>query len=245
MGFRRSETWPGAALAVPRHAPGRHLAAHFLTDLLVSVGLVLTLGWLFQASAGDAYLRDAVITQNEIYVAMNRFTPTNLALHYYLTIDHMTRSMSVIYNPADGAPGAAAQAFFAVLRLLLSIGIAIPTTVVELYQETSGTAAWIVLVGFGIALCWVYALLLSAKISLWRLLIALAVTPFAISVVFMLLQVFMAVMLNAFFWLTELAPLAVACPVLCTLYWVAFPRADRGATTMLLRAIGRMLQPEG
>ena len=219
------------------------MVAHFLTDLLVSVGLVLTVGWLIQVSAADAYLRYAVITQNEMYVAMNRFTPANLAVNYYQTIDHMTRYMNFSYNPADGAPGAIIQAVFAVLRLLLSIGIAIPTTVIELYQETSGTAASIVLVGFCIALCCVYALLLAAKISLWRLLVALAATPFAISVVFMLLQVFMVVMFNAFFWLTELAPYTVACPVLCTLYWVAFPRADRGATAVLVRAIGRLVEP--
>ena len=220
------------------------MAAHFLTDLVVSVGLVLLVGWLLQVSAGDAYMRDAVITQNELYVAMNRFTPTNLALNYYLTIDHMTRYMGFYNNPADGVPGAVAHAFFAVLRLLLSIGIAIPTTVTELYQETSGIASWIVLVGFGIALCWVYALLLAAKISLWRLLLALAASPFAISVVFMLLQVFMVVMLNGFFWLTALAPYAVACPVVCTLYWVAFPHADRGVTAVLVHAVGRVVQPQ-
>src|SRR5579864_5227581 len=130
MSFRRYETWPGAASAVRRHAPGGRLMAHFLTDLLMSVGLVLTVGWLLQLSAGDAYLRQAVITQNEMYVAMNRFTPGNLALNYYLTIDHMTRYMTVSHNPADGAPAAIVEAFFAVLRLLLSIGIAIPTTVI-------------------------------------------------------------------------------------------------------------------
>lgn len=221
------------------------MVAHFLTDLVVSVGIVLFVGWLLQVSAGDFYLRDAVITQNEMYVAMNRFTPTNLALNYYLTIDHMTRYMAFNYNLADGAPGAVTQGLFAVLRLLLSIGIAIPATVIELYQETSGTAAWLVLVGFGIALCWVYALLLAAKISLWRLLVSLMVAPFAISVVFMLLQVFMVVMLDTFFWLTALAPYAVACPVVCTLYWVAFPHADRGVTAILMRRIAGLFEPQG
>ena len=53
----------------------------------------------------------------------------------------------------------------------------------------------------------------------------------------MALQGFMVLMLDAFFWFTTLAPYTVACPVLCTLYWVAFPNAERGATATVANAV--------
>jgi len=90
----------------------------------------------------------------------------------------------------------------------------------------------------------VFTALLAGRRSVWRLLLAIAVTPLAISVLFMILQAFMVLMLDAFFWLTWLAPYTVACPVLCTLYWVAFPHTARGAAATLVRAIGRVLEPQ-
>jgi hypothetical protein len=53
----------------------------------------------------------------------------------------------------------------------------------------------------------------------------------------------MVLMLSAFFWLTTLAPYAVACPVLCTLYWVAMPNAERGAVASVAHLVLRMLEP--
>lgn len=88
----------------------------------------------------------------------------------------------------------------------------------------------------------VFALLLASRPSLPRLLLVSALSPIAVSVVFLALQGFMVLMLDAFVWFTALAPYAVACPVICTLYWVVFPNADRGATVMLLRAAGRALE---
>jgi hypothetical protein len=59
--------------------------------------------------------------------------------------------------------------------------------------------------------------------------------------VFLVLQGFMVLLPEAFFWFTSLAPYTVACPVICTLYWIAFPNADRGATQSAARAIGAAL----
>jgi hypothetical protein len=243
MNTWRSETWAGAAIAVPRRTTGRRLLAHYVTDLLVSVGLVLAFGWFVQTSASDLYLREALITQNEVYVAISRFTPQNLLASYVSTIVHMTRSVIFGISPADGLTSAVTQAFAAIGWLLLDIARAAPNTLIELYQRTSGVAAQIVLAGFGMAIGTVFAWLLAAKVSLWRLMLASALSPIAVSMVFLVLQGFMVLMLDAFFWCTWLAPYAVACPVLCTLYWVAFPNADRGATLSVARAISRMLEP--
>jgi hypothetical protein len=59
-------------------------------------------------------------------------------------------------------------------------------------------------------------------------------------VLFTMLQAFMVLMLSGFFRLTALAPYAIACPVLCAIYWIIFPNVDSGATSMVLRAIARV-----
>jgi hypothetical protein len=113
----------------------------------------------------------------------------------------------------------------------------------DLYHETSGTAAWIVLAGFGVAVGSVFTAMLAKRPSVFRLLLATVLTPFAISAVFVGLQGFMIAMLDAFYWFTSLAPYTVACPVLCTAYWTAFPNAERGITASLAHVILRVLEP--
>ena len=59
---------------------------HYLMDLAASVVVVLAVGWFIQASASEFYVRDALITQNEVYVAISRFTPHNLLASYGATV---------------------------------------------------------------------------------------------------------------------------------------------------------------
>lgn len=54
----------------------------------------------------------------------------------------------------------------------------------------------------------------------------------------------MIAMLNTFYWFTSLAPFTVACPVLCTAFWMAFPNAERGITASLAHAMLRVLEPQ-
>lgn len=241
MSYVRSETWPEDAGAVRRRLGGRMLA-HYLTDLAVSVFLVLALGWIVQASADDLSLRNALIAQNDIYRELSRFTPRNLFFDYLGTLDRMMRSAIFGYHQADGLGGAIRQALLTIAELLLNLLLAVPRTLMRLYQETGGTAAWIVLAGFGMAVGTIFTCLLRSRRSVARLAVAAVLTPVAMSGVFLLLQAFMLLMLDTFFWFTRLAPYTVVCPVLCTLYWVAFPRADRGATAMVARAIMRALE---
>jgi len=218
--------------------------AHYTTDLVASVCVALLIGWLVQSSASDLYLRNALVTQNEVYVAISRFTPRNLAPTYTAALEQMSRNLAFGYPAAGGFSAAIEQALITVLQLMVGICLAVPRTLLSLYQQASGPAAWTVLAGFGMAIGTVFTALLANRRSVWRLLLAIAVTPLAISVLFMILQAFMVLMLDAFFWLTWLAPYTVACPVLCTLYWVAFPHTDRGAAATLVRAIGRVLEPQ-
>ena len=243
MNFLRSEIWPGPATSIaPRSFAGR-MIAHYIIDLMASVCLVLALGWFFEASASDQYLHDVLITQNDVYVAISRFTPGNLLTSYATTIDQMTRGLLFGFSPVDGFNAAVVQSFVTIGQLVLDIGLAAPATMIELYHETTGLAAQIVLAGFATAIGSVVVWLMAAKISFSRLLLASALSPIAVSVVFLALQGFMMLMLEAFFRFTSLAPYAVVCPVVCTLDRAAFPNADRGATLMLARTIGRGMHP--
>lgn len=217
--------------------------AHYLVDLAVSVSVVLMIGWFFQASADDAYLREALVTQTDVYVAISRFTPVNLMISYATTIDHITRSLLLDAVPADSITDAMIQSITAIGQLVMAIILAGPHMILDAYQQTRGLAAEIVLVGFAASVGCVFAFLLTAHLSFWRLLLASALSPIAASVVFLMLQGFMVLMLEAFVSFVPLAPYAVACPVLCTLYWVVLPHADRGATLTVAHAISRVFGP--
>jgi hypothetical protein len=226
---------------VRRRTVNRRMVGSFLTDLAVSIGIVLTGGRLFEASAGAASLREAMVTQTDIYVAISRFTPQNLFVTYLATIDDMSRGLVHGLSLADGFTLAAGEALATTGRLVLDIALAGPCTLAELYRQTSGAAEWVVLAGFGVTICAMLGWLLLTGVSRWRLLLASATSPFAASAVFLVLQGFMVLLPEAFFWFTSLAPYTVACPVICTLYWIAFPNADRGATQSAARAIGAVL----
>jgi ABC-type Fe3+-siderophore transport system permease subunit len=127
--------------------------------------------------------------------------------------------------------------------LAFNLALAVPRTLTELYQETSGPAAWIVLIGFAMVAITLIVALLHARTSPWRLPLAVALIPLTVSLVFMALQGFMVLMIDTFYWFTTLAPYTVACPILCTAYWVIRPNADRGITASLAHAILRVLEP--
>jgi hypothetical protein len=230
----------GAAITV-RQIRGRTIA-HYLIDLLVSVSLVVIAGWAVQAIAGDTYLHATLDTQSQLYRALSRFTPANLLHSYGATIQSMTQDLNPDSTADDGLTLVGGKIFAAIGGALIGICLAAPTTLFELYRQTDGAAGWIVLSGFGITIAAVLGWLLASRVSLWRVLLAAAISPLAVSVVFLALQSAMVLLYDAFFWLAWLAPYAIACPVVCALYWVAFPGADRGATAALAHAIGRVLE---
>ncbi len=205
---------------------------------------MLMLGWLIQTSASDDYLRNAMVAQNDIYVSISRFTPHNLAMSYVNTLESMNRNLVPGYDPGVGAASAIQGALVAVAVVIVNAVRAVPDTIIELYRETGGPAAWIVLAGFAFGLGGVFLALLGTRASPWRLLLAAVVSPFAISAVFVGLQGFMAAMLDMFYWFTTLAPYTVICPVICTLYWIVLPNAERGATATVAHALLRVLDPK-
>jgi hypothetical protein len=203
---------------------GRRLMARYLSDLLMSMCLALTVGWLFQAAIGNIHLRDAMITQNGMYVAMSRFTPGNLVASYVDTVEHMTQHAPVSYRLADGVGPVIEQTVAMVAGLLLAICFAIPGTLISLYRAAGGIAGWVVLAGFGMAIGAVCHWVRAAKVTPRRLLAGLALIPLAISAIFIILQALMVAVLATCFWFASLAPFVVAGVVLCSAYWLASPQ---------------------
>jgi len=80
---------------------------HYLMDLVASSVVVLGVGWFVQASASEPYVRNALITQNEVYVAINRFTPHNLLASYAATDEHLVRSITADHDFTGGLDAAA------------------------------------------------------------------------------------------------------------------------------------------
>jgi len=229
---------PDRAPAARDQVVGR-VVRHYLIDLTVSVGIVLAVGSLFQNAAGAAHLHGALATQSEVYVAISRFAPKQLLSSYLSTISDLTQG-GMLFDASDGLAQAPGQALAALGRTMLGIGLAAPYTLAALYRQTSGMASMVVLAGFALSIAAMLGWLLMTRIAPGRLLLASLLSPVAVSVVFAMLQAFMLVMLEGFFWLTTLSPYAVVCPVLCTLYWVAFPHAQGGATAAVALTIGRV-----
>lgn len=240
----RPATGLGPPFAVTRRPVGGRLLAFFLTDLIASVAVVLMVGWLIQTSASDDYLRNAVVAQNDIYLSISRFTPHNLAMSYIGIVGGMNWNVMAGYDFGVNSTGAIYGALVAVATIIVNVVRAVPDTIIALYRETGGFGAWIVLIGFAVGLGGVFVAFLGTRASPWRLFVAAAVSPFAISAVFVGLQGFMIAMLDMFYWFTALAPYTVVCPVICTLYWVVFPNAERGATATVAHALLRVLEPK-
>jgi hypothetical protein len=240
----RTDTLSGSTASGSRHAASRRVMGHYLTDLAVSIGIVLLVGWIFQASSGESGVQQASITQNEVYIALGHFTPLSVIADYTATMEDMRRTLNAGYS-AGGLSVAVAETFATIGWLLLNICLAAPRTLFELYRQTSGIAAWIVLAGFTAAISAVFGWLLAGRFTLWRVVLASAASPLVVSVVFMVLQGVMLMLMSSFYWLTVLAPYAVACPVLCTLYWVVFRHAEHGATSSVAHAIGNLVHGKG
>ena len=183
--------------------------ARYLSDLLMSICLALTVGWLFQAAIGNIHLRDAMITQNGTYVAISRFTPGNLVTSYLDTVEHMTQLVPVSYHLADGVGAVIEQTVVMVAGLLLAICVGVPATLIGLYRAAGGVAGWVVLAGFGIAIGAVFNWLRATKITSRRLLVGLALVPLAITVVFIILEALIVAVLATCFWFASLAPFMV------------------------------------
>jgi hypothetical protein len=212
------------------------MIGQYLTDLTVLLGIVLVISWTFQVSSAGLYLHSNLTMQNDIYMALSHFTPLNMLASYASTMADMRRDLDAGIGSADGLGSASGQLFTTIAWLMLDVCLVAPRTIIAIYRQTAGTAAWVVLAGFALSLGTVLAWLLSGRIVLWRIFLVSMVSPLVVSAVFLSLQSLWEMALITFFLLVALTPYVIACPVICALYWLAFPHAERGITGNMAHA---------
>jgi hypothetical protein len=240
MNTWRSDTGLDVAMAAPRRHSARRMIGQYLTDLTVFLSIVLVISWTFQISSAGLYLHSKLTTQNDIYMAMSQFTPLNMLVSYASTMADMRRDLDSGIGSAGGLATASGQIFATIGWVMLDVCLVAPRTIIAIYRQTSGTGAWVVLAGFAMSIGAVLAWLLSGRVVVWRVLLASMASPLVVSAVFLALQSLCEMVLITYFLLATLAPYIIAVPVICALYWLAFPSAERGITGSLVHAAERL-----
>ncbi len=230
------------AMTTTRRRTAGLIAFSYLTDLAVSAGIVLLGFWLFRVLILSSPPLDRQVTLDPVYLALDRFTPKHLLSSYLDTVQLATSSLLHKAPAANGFAQGMAQAIATMLQLIQALVLGMPLTLMKLYREASGIAGWPVLAGFAMALGTLAGWLVTRRLSLLRLMLAAIASPFVIATVFLMLQLIMLAVFSIAPWLPKLAPYLAACPILCTLYWVIFPRARYGAAHALLRVVAARLR---
>ncbi len=210
----------------------RRFAPAYMLDLAASLLLVLFsarfLGVVATDQAQNPWLLD-------LHAAFSRFTPDGLWTTYsehartaIINLGHVPGRL-VLLNVLFG------------LRLLWCVLLAVPDTLLSIWAQTETWSDWVTLIGFGMILAATFVILVAGRrMSLPRLVEAVVASPLAAIAVFWVVQQTVLDILYGFTCFTAVAPWCLLCPVACTLYWVAFPEAEHGATVTCLQAVGRL-----
>lgn len=210
----------------------RHIAGAYALDLAVSLTLVLI--GLRLWGAVSAAVPETTWAIN-LHAAVARFTPAGL-WDIYRDETRMAITELAQQRGAGVLPGVLLG-----LQLLLRVLLAAPATLAVIWQQTDTFSDWLTLVGFGTILVGTFLVLVTARwLSLARVLVAAVGSPLAAVGLFWMVQQSLLDMVDGFGWFAAVAPWCLLCPVACTLYWVAFPTADHGATVACLRAVGHL-----
>lgn len=207
----------------------RRVAVSYAADLValitgVMIGGRLLLPWT-----------DGVASQDMVpwafADAIDRFTPFGL-WHVYRDI-----VVDAIQAYAHTGAGGPIDAFWVSLQMIGSIFVAIPLSVWTLYQQSDGIYAWGCIGAFVLTLAAFVLSIWGGRRSPARLMLAALLAPVATSLMFWLAQQTMLDAVDGLNWFARMIPWCLPCPVICTLWWVLFPRAPHGATATLLLSL--------
>lgn len=210
----------------------RRIAGAYAIDLAVSLAVVLIGARLWGVvSTGVPDTTWGI----HLHAAVDRFTPAGLW---------------DIYRDATGAAirdlgqqrGAGAMSNLLLgMRLLFGLLRAAPATLAVIWQQTDTFSDWLTLIGFGTVMAGIFLVLVTGRwLSFTRLLIAAVGSPLAAIGLFWMAEQSLLNMMDGLDWFAAVAPWCLLCPIACTLYWVAFPHAEHGATGAVLRAARRL-----
>lgn len=204
----------------------RRVALSYATDLLVAFTLVLALGRLL-LPAGDSFDSNPILP-GSLHAAIARLTPFGLWEAYHNTLLATLRDFS--HLSVDGPLSSTLLG----IRMLLVFLLAAPNALLTVYEQSEGADAWMSLVAWAVTAIAFVLLLISARPSPARLILAIMFAPLLASVLFWLAQETLLDAMDGVNWFARMTPWLLPCPVVCTLWWVCFPRATRGATASLV-----------
>ena len=214
----------------------RRLALAYLTDLVMAILVVLVCVRLLTSSPSVSAISSEPFFQ--FSAAVSRYTPYGLWLTYQDTLGAMLR---------DFDHTAAAGPFHSLLlglEVLLLVMLAGPATLFAVYNQSIGLDTWMVMAAAVLTLAIFVMISFAWRPTFPRVVFAAAVSPLIASILFWVMQQLVFDAFDAVTWLAVAAPWCLACPVVCTLWWVLFPHAPHGAAATLLCWVGRLRQPQ-
>jgi hypothetical protein len=204
----------------------RRAALSYAGDLLVTIVAVLICGRLLMP--WPSVFADHAALPYIVADAIDRFTPISVWHAYQDNV------LDVVQAYIRGGAAGPMDAAWITLQLAGSLLLSIPNTIVEIFQESDGIYTWGCLAAFVVTFAAFVVSFSGRRPSLLRMVLAGILAPVLTSMVFWLAEQTLIDAVNALGWFERMIPWCLPCPVLCTLWWMCFPRAPHGAVGTLL-----------
>ncbi|HXF03489.1 MAG TPA: hypothetical protein VN601_10910 [Arthrobacter sp.] len=204
----------------------RRMTLSYAVDLLTTMTAVLICGRLLTPWSDNSGI--SPILPGELHAAIARFTPFGLWQSYQDTLNGMLRDFAhtVVVGPVP--------TLLLGLRTIALFLVAAPDALLTVYRQSTGLDAWISVAAAALTFVAFLLMMAGGRLSPARLLLAAMLAPAFASILFWLVQQVLLDAMDILTWFARMAPWCLPCPVLCTLWWVCFPRAPRGAVASLL-----------
>ena len=203
----------------------KRMVLAYAADLVTAISVVLICGRLLMPWPDIA---TNPILSDDLLAAIGRFTPFGLWQVYQDTLLDALRNFSH-HEVAGPLP-----ALLLGLRTILLFILAVPQALLAAYWQSDGIQTWVPFAAALFTICAFGLVLSSGRPSPARLLVAVMLSPVLTSIVFWLTQQTLLDAVAGLAWFARMAPWCLPCPVVCTLWWLCFPRASHGATASLV-----------
>lgn len=209
----------------PESGVARRVALSYAADLLTAISAVLICSRLLTPWP---YFEAHPLLPVTFADAINRFTPFGLWNAYQDVMNGVLQDY--IHTGASGP----LSATWISLQMIGSLLIAIPEAMLTIFQTSDGIYTWGCVAAFLVTASAFVLSLAGGRPSPLRLFLAAMIAPVLTSALFWLTEQLAIDAVNTLAWFVRMLPWCLPCPVICTLWWICFPRAPHGATVTLV-----------
>ena len=204
----------------------RRVALSYAADLLAAITAVLVCGRVL--SPWPLGVASASLVPEAVTDAIQRFTPFGLWQTYD---DIVTDAIQTYIHTGASGP---LPALWVAVKMVGALFLAIPQAVLTIYQQSVGIYTWGCIAAFLVMLAAFALSLSSGRPSPLRLMLSAVAAPALTSLLFWLAQQTLLDAVSTLDWFAHMVPWCLPCPVICTLWWMLFPRAPHGAAATLV-----------